>query len=236
MSKPSLLQQDCEIEARVLDLERDGACFHAGLAAPILTALYAVLSRWPDGRAGTRIAGDAELAQLLGPGGPLQATASDAAGQEVRAVRAVLFDKNDSADWSLGWHQDRTIAVRERVDVPGFGPWTRKQAIHHVEPPFPVIADMLTLRIHLDPVDMDNAPLMIVPATHRLGRIPVAKVAAIVEQAPIFSCLAEAGDVWLYRTPILHSSNAARPGRRRRVLQVDYAAGGLPAGLEWLGI
>ena len=59
---------------------------------------------------------------------------------------------------------------------------------------------------------------------------------AVVARAPIFSCLAEVGDVWVYRTPILHASHAAEPGRRRRVLQVDYAAGDLPAPLEWLGI
>ena len=50
------------------------------------------------------------------------------------------------------------------------------------------------------------------------------------------TCVAEAGDVWLYATPILHASEAShRPGHRR-VLQVDYAAEELPGGLEWLGV
>lgn len=155
---------------------------------------------------------------------------------KVRPVRAVLFDKSDASPWSLGWHQDRTIAVRQKVQVPGFGPWSIKQGIVHVEPPFALIEAMLTVRIHLDPVDGDNAPLLIVPGSHRIGRVPVAEVETVVVRSQTTACLAAPGDVWFYRTPILHASNPARPGRRRRVLQVDYASRDLPAGLEWLGI
>jgi hypothetical protein len=36
-------------------------------------------------------------------------------------------------------------------------------------------------------------------------------------------------------TPILHASDLAQAPARRRVLQVDYAASDLPAGLEWFG-
>ncbi|TCM17361.1 phytanoyl-CoA dioxygenase PhyH [Novosphingobium sp. PhB165] len=173
---------------------------------------------------------------MLGAEEPIGALVALANGRAVRPVRAVLFDKNERTDWSLGWHQDRTVAVRARAEVSGFGPWSVKQGIHHVEPPFAVIDDMLTVRIHLDSVDTENAPLLIATGSHRLGRISVGEVENVVEQSPIHVCLAQAGDVWVYRTPILHASNAARPGRRRRVLQVDYAAGDLPAPLEWLGI
>ena len=46
----------------------------------------------------------------------------------------------------------------------------------------------------------------------------------------------EAGDVWVYSTPILRASDRASPPTRRRVLQVDYADFELPAGLRWLGV
>ncbi len=224
-----------------LDLDRDGACLHPGLAVPLLGDLLAILAKWPDGHAGARITGDADLARMLGSAELIGAMVAEASGSDVRPVRAVLFDKNDRADWSLSWHQDRTIAVRERVDVADFGPWSIKQGIQHVEPPFAVIDGMVTVRIHLDPVDEDNAPLLIATGSHRLGRIPVNEVDSVVARLPVYACLADVGDVWCYRTPILHASNAARPKtgsphRRRRVLQVDYAAGVLPAPLEWLGI
>ena len=234
-------------DASMLDLGRDGACLHPGLATAILGDLASILAKWPDGHAGIRISGDPDLARMLGSEGAIGAMAAEAKGRDVRPVRAVLFDKNERADWSLGWHQDRTIAVCERAEVAGFGPWSVKQGIRHVEPPFAVIEGMVTVRIHLDPVDADNAPLLIAQGSHRLGRIPVGEVEAVVAGLPVHACLARAGDVWCYRTPILHASNAARAesgspvktgsgGRRRRVLQVDYAAGDLPAPLDWLGI
>lgn len=58
-------------------------------------------------------------------------------------MRAVLFDKTAITNWALAWHQDRTICVRERVAVEGFGPWTIKRGMHHVAPPFNLLAAMI---------------------------------------------------------------------------------------------
>lgn len=41
-------------------------------------------------------------------------------------VRGILFDKVHGANWLVPWHQDLTIAVRERIDTPGYGPWSAK--------------------------------------------------------------------------------------------------------------
>jgi hypothetical protein len=48
-------------------------------------------------------------------------------------------------------------------------------------------------------------------------------------------CCAEAGDIWLYTTPILHASEPASVPGHRRVLQLDFACDELPGGLQWLG-
>ncbi len=173
---------------------------------------------------------------MLRSDGAIGEIASQALGATARPVRAVLFDKSETTNWALGWHQDRTICVRERIDVAGFGPWTTKSGLQHVEPPFDLFADMVTLRVHIDPVDPDNAPLLIAPGSHRAGRVPVEAIGATVGRHGVSMCLAEAGDVWLYATPILHASDAAvRPGRRR-VLQVDFTTRPLPGGLQWLGV
>lgn len=95
---------------------------------------------------------------------------------------------------------------------------------------------MVTLRIHLDPVPADNAPLLIAPGSHRYGRVPKASVDAVVHGCGTYVCLAERGDVWAYATPILHASAASSGHAHRRVLQVDYSAINFPAPLEWLGI
>lgn len=126
--------------------------------------------------------------------------------------------------------------MTRRVEVEGFGPWTVKDGLLHVAPPFAVLAGMVTLRVHLDPVPVTNAPLLVAPGSHHLGRVPEAEIAGAVRRCGIAACVAEAGDIWIYATPILHASEAARQPARRRVLQVDFAAGALPGGLEWAGL
>ena len=96
--------------------------------------------------------------------------------------------------------------------------------------------DMLTMRAHLDRCDDDNAPLIVALGSHRLGRIPSAEIVDSVSRLATVRCLAGAGDVWVYATPILHASERTRGPARRRVLQVDFCLRELPAGLEWLGI
>lgn len=201
-----------------------------------LPTIEAALAEVPPDRAGVRIAGNAALAALLAADGAIGAIAARALDDGCRPVRAVLFDKSEATNWALGWHQDRTICVHDRIDTPGFGPWTVKAGLHHVEPPFALLADMVTLRVHLDPVGADNAPLLIAPASHRAGRVPVDAIPSVVQDHGVAACLAEPGDVWLYATPILHASDAAVRPTRRRVLQVDFSAARLPNGLEWLGV
>ncbi len=148
----------------------------------------------------------------------------------------MLFDKSAANNWALPWHQDRTIVVRERREAAGFGPWSRKGGLQHVEPPFEVLDRMVTLRVHLDPAGADNAPLLVARGSHRFGRIAEAQVAAVAAGCEELACLADSGDVWLYATPVLHASEAAAAPKRRRVLQLDYAAAPLDGGLEWLGV
>ncbi|WP_315741622.1 MULTISPECIES: phytanoyl-CoA dioxygenase family protein [unclassified Bradyrhizobium] len=226
----NLLQQDLE------SLARHGALrLAAALDMATLRELEEVLAGYAPEQAGTRLQGVAALAPFLAASGPVGSAAAVVLGEGARPVRAVYFDKTSESNWAVPWHQDRTIVIRERTEVAGFGPWTIKGGLQHVAPPYEVLARMVTLRVHLDPVPEGNAPLLIAPGSHRLGRIAEADVPAVVARCGTAVCDAEPGDIWLYSTPILHASEAAtRPGHRR-VLQVDFAADELPGGLEWLG-
>lgn len=221
----------------LLNLSDDGAQLYAqalnGLAIERLRALGSHLLA---GQSGARIFGGEIGAEIQSPDGALQRIAVDILGAEARPVKAILFDKSEGANWSTGSHQDRTIAVRERREVEGYGPWSIKGGATHVEPPFEILSTMVTLRAHLDDCDEDNAPLLIAPGSHRLGRIPISDIDEAAARLGTACCLALAGDVWAYATPIIHASDRARRPRRRRVLQVDYSAGDLADGLEWLGI
>ncbi|NML09929.1 phytanoyl-CoA dioxygenase family protein [Sphingobium sp. AR-3-1] len=220
-----------------LTLATDGAQhIPAALDADSLATIEAALAPQPTDRAGLRLASLPVLSVMLSPAGTIGRHAATLLGDAARPVRAILFDKSATTNWALGWHQDRTIAVRQRIETPGFAPWTVKSGIQHVAPPQSLLDRMLTLRIHLDPVDAHNAPLLIAPGSHRHGRVAETDVAALVDRGGTHACLAARGDIWLYATPILHASETATDPRHRRVLQLDYSADPLPGGLEWLGV
>jgi hypothetical protein len=220
-----------------LCIETDGAARHpAILSDDEVAALRSLADALPIGHAGVRLFGDPALRRLLGTHGSVGHLAAAHLGHSARPVRAILFDKTAASNWAVAWHQDRTIAVRERRDVAGFGPWSTKASIVHVEPPFAIIERMITIRAHLDDCDTDNSPLMIAPGSHRVGRVAAKGAADVAERLSRRICLAAAGDAWIYATAIIHASERARVPRRRRVLHVDYAGADLPDGLDWLGV
>lgn len=220
-------------DASQLRLDSDGAFWARGAVLPQLQSMQHILSELPENRAGVRIGQSHALSTFLRSDGAIGSVIAPFLGHRFRAVRAILFDKTPTTNWSLAWHQDRTICVRNRVEVVGFSPWTIKQGMHHVSPPYELLVRMLTARVHLDDVPSNNAPLLIAPGSHKVGVIPIDKVQATVQQYGSIACLAKAGDVWLYSTPILHASEAASEPIRRRVLQLDFSADELPDGLEW---
>jgi hypothetical protein len=221
---------------RVLSLPSDGAEHWQGVAFPHLMTIETALAGQSNNKAGVRLTGISVLDELLATNGAIGTLVARHMGKASRPVRMILFDKSITANWALGWHQDRTIVVRERIEVADYGPWTVKAGLLHVAPPIDLLERMMTIRIHLDAVSATNAPLLIAPGSHRLGRVAEANIGSAVERLGVYACLADAGDIWAYSTPILHASDTAAAPRRRRVLQVDFAAVDLPGGLEWLGI
>jgi hypothetical protein len=220
-----------------LSLDQHGAqLFRGALDTGVLDELRLALAEQPADHAGVRLFEVEALRPILAGSGPLGAIVDAGLSSAARPVRAILFDKTEKTNWGLAWHQDRVIAVRERRDVEGYGPWTRKHGALHVAPPFDLISRMLTLRVHLDPVPETNAPLLIAPGSHRVGLVRETEVPQVVAKLGVIACLAQPGDVWAYSTPILHASERATQPHHRRVLQVDYATGDLPGGLEWLGV
>jgi hypothetical protein len=148
-------------------------------------------------------------------------------------VRGLLFDKLPRANWHVGWHQDKAIAVRERIDVPGFGPWSVKAGVPHVQPPPEVLESMLTLRVHLDDCGEDNGPLRVVPGSHTRGSLGVEQEREAIARGPVRTLTVPAGGVVVMRPLTLHASSPAASPSHRRVVHLEYAAEDLPGGLEW---
>ena len=216
-----------------LRFETDGAEHFAGAALDLLPQICRELAQLPKNRAGIRLFSDSNVLDFLTPDGAIGGLARDILGRHARAVRAIYFDKSYENNWSLSWHQDRTICVKERIEVQGFGPWTIKDGKDHVAPPFDLLAQMITLRLHIDDVPATNAPLLIAPRSHKMGIIREDAIHQVVGACGVHACLARSGDIWVYSTPIVHASERASIPGNRRVVQIDFSAQSLPGGLEW---
>jgi ectoine hydroxylase-related dioxygenase (phytanoyl-CoA dioxygenase family) len=186
------------------------------------------------GRPGSRaFSVPSEVGVHIAAGGALAKIADRLMGLPTRAVRVLYFDKTPEMNWAVPWHQDRTIAVADRIDVAGFEPWSRKGGVHHVEPPEAVLASIVSLRLHLDDCGPDNGPLLTVRGSFRLGRVPAGQIKQHVEAGQIQVCCADAGDVVAMRGLTIHASERAARPARRRVLHVDFSTAKLPGGLRW---
>jgi ectoine hydroxylase-related dioxygenase (phytanoyl-CoA dioxygenase family) len=153
-------------------------------------------------------------------------------GDECFAVRGIFFNKSPKANWKVTWHQDCVIAVREKRDIEGWGPWSSKADVIHVRPALEVLQQMLAIRIHLDDCGEDNGPLRVIPGSHREGILSDAEIQHRSKESAV-ACAVLRGDVILMRPLILHSSPPAMKPSNRRVVHLEFAAAELPHGAKW---
>lgn len=174
--------------------------------------------------------------RTLAQSAALRSIAERSLGPGAMAVRAILFDKTPRANWKVVWHQDLTIAVRERRDVEGFGPWTEKEGVAHVQPPVEVLERMVAVRLHLDDCTESNGPVRVLPGSHRSGRLTPEEVASQRKTRPEIVCTVPRGGVLAFHSLLLHASSPALEPAHRRVVHVEYAGAEwqtLPGGLVW---
>lgn len=122
--------------------------------------------------------------------------------------------------------------VRERREVQGFGPWTVKAGIVHVQPPAEVLSRILAIRLHLDESAEENGPLRVIPGSHGQGRFSAEQVAERAKRSSI-TCTVPRGGALLMRPLLLHASSACLVPKPRRVIHLEFATDELPGGLDW---
>ncbi|HEV2863335.1 MAG TPA: phytanoyl-CoA dioxygenase family protein [Pyrinomonadaceae bacterium] len=223
-------------------VRREGFAVVAGvLGAGEVASLVGALERTAKSDGGRRRGGLRNLLEVvpealaLAESEAVRGLVEPLLGAECFAVRGILFDKTPAAPWKVAWHQDLSIAVRGRREVEGFGPWSLKAGVVHVQPPAEVLARVLAVRLHLDDCDEGNGALKVLPGTHLRGRLGAAEMEELKGSVPPVTCEAKAGDALLMRPLLLHASGAPREPRPRRVIHLEFAAGRLPGGLEWRG-
>ncbi|MES2459069.1 MAG: phytanoyl-CoA dioxygenase family protein, partial [Armatimonadota bacterium] len=183
------------------DLERDGfAIIPDVIGAAAAAALTVALEQEvKSGSASASRRGDAvyavrnvlsvsETARNIARSAAIRGLVEPILGTDCVAVRGILFDKTPGANWNVVWHQDLSLAVRERHDIAGWGPWSVKAGVVHVQPPAEVQEQMLTVRLHLDHCGPENGPLRVLPGTHKRGRVHQEEIAGLRRQAPEKIC------------------------------------------------
>ena len=209
-------------------LEPDGRAWFRGLLpAPELSMLDVTCAT--QGAPGARLEWKAEIAQALSRVTQVARELLPGA----KPVRLVAFDKSAETNWGLPWHQDRVVALHERVEAPGFSNWTRKAGVWHAEPPPGVMEDMIFARVHLDPADEASGCLKLALGSHRAGRIAEDDIGDVVAAATQEACVAARGDVLFAKALILHRSRPSQSGAARRALRIDYSAVTLPLPVRW---
>jgi ectoine hydroxylase-related dioxygenase (phytanoyl-CoA dioxygenase family) len=152
---------------------------------------------------------------------------------KARLVRAIFFDKTPEKNWFVSWHQDKTVALNRKAAMQGWGPWSVKDGVWHVQPPAEVLASMLTIRLHLDRADEETGCLRVIPSSHRSGILKPQEIEQIVEQIAAVPCIVSAGDAVVMRPHVVHSSRKSTSRKHRRVVHLEYSDYRLPHGVQW---
>jgi ectoine hydroxylase-related dioxygenase (phytanoyl-CoA dioxygenase family) len=154
-------------------------------------------------------------------------------GAQAMLVRGLMFDKSPESNWGIFWHQDLSIAVRQKEDVPDFGPWSIKAGIQHVQPPAGILQKMLTVRLHIDDCMESNGALRVLPGSHRSSRLNMFESENLQQNTDPATCCVKSGGAVMMRPLLLHSSHRATDAARRRVIHLEFAAEPLPEPLQW---
>jgi ectoine hydroxylase-related dioxygenase (phytanoyl-CoA dioxygenase family) len=150
--------------------------------------------------------------------------AREVLGPDASPFRATLFDKSPASNWLVAWHQDTTLPFRERIDLPGWGPWSVKDGIPYGRAPAAALRQVVALRVHLDESNLDNGPLRVLPGTHKQSVLSDDEISDLAKQIAPVDCIVGRGGILAMKPLIVHASSKSRSDMPRRVLHIEYAA------------
>lgn len=152
-------------------------------------------------------------------------------GEGFFTVKSIYFDKPETSNWYVAYHQDLTISVDKKIELPGYGPWTVKQNQFAVQPPLEILKNIFTIRIHLDDTDEQNGALKVVPGSHNKNIYRPETIDWSVEKET--SCNVSKGGIMIMKPLLLHSSGRTTNNKKRRVIHIEFSNKELPAELNW---
>ncbi|MBO9674516.1 MAG: phytanoyl-CoA dioxygenase family protein [Sphingobacteriaceae bacterium] len=146
-------------------------------------------------------------------------------------VKSIYFDKPETSNWFVSYHQDLTISVDRKIEIPGFGPYTRKHNQFAVQPPLNILESNFTIRIHLDDTDEENGALKVIPGSHSKGIYRPENIDWNIEKE--ISCNVAKGGIMIMKPMLLHSSGRTINNQKRRVIHLEFSNRTLPKELHW---
>lgn len=149
------------------------------------------------------------------------------------AVQCTLFEKSPQYNWLAAFHQDLSIPVAVRVESPACSGWSEKEGTLYVQPPTPLLEQLVAVRLHIDSCPFDNGPLKVVPGSHRFGRLIQAQFHVFRRQLGECPVPAQRGAGLLIRPLLLHASSKVAGNGMRRILHFLFGPRALPEGLTW---
>jgi len=147
-------------------------------------------------------------------------------------TKAIYFDKPGQSNWFVGYHQDLSISVNQKINLNNYTNWTYKKGQHGVQPPTQILEDTLTVRIHLDDTDEHNGALKVIPGSHQNGIIRPESTNRNLENEHV--CKIKKGGVLLMKPLTLHASGRTTNGKKRRVIHLEFNNHQLAKPLQWL--
>jgi ectoine hydroxylase-related dioxygenase (phytanoyl-CoA dioxygenase family) len=157
----------------------------------------------------------------------LQDMAQTVLGENAFPFRATLFDKSPDANWLVSWHQDTALPLVEKIETPGWGPWSVKDGFHYAHAPAYALNKVLALRLHFDDSTPANGPLRVLSGTHRMGVLTDDDVARLAAELDPVECLIAKGDIMAIRPLLIHASSKSQTQIPRRILHIEYATPGI---------
>lgn len=152
-------------------------------------------------------------------------------GPDYFVVKSIYFDKPEGSNWYVSYHQDLTVSVDKKTELPGFGPWTKKHEQFAVQPPLELLENIFTIRIHLDDTDENNGALKVIAGSHQKQIYRPETIDWTIEKE--VSCSVTKGGIMIMKPLLLHSSSRTTDNRKRRVIHLEFSNKELPGGLRW---
>jgi ectoine hydroxylase-related dioxygenase (phytanoyl-CoA dioxygenase family) len=152
-------------------------------------------------------------------------------GDNYFVVKSIYFDKPETSNWYVSYHQDLTISVDKKVELENFGPWTTKQNQFAVQPPIDILENIYAIRIHLDDTDENNGALRVIPKSHSKKVYRPETIDWTIETET--TCNVGKGGIMIMKPLILHGSSRTTNNRKRRVIHIEFSNQELPNELKW---